>query len=210
MSFELPQALLLALPLALLLWRTARLPGPPMWLRIGVVGALVLALARPEIVRGTEGADLLVVVDRSRSMPGGSEARAKELIELASREARPGDRLGVIAFGRDAWERLAPQEVPADFIAFHPVLGKQDRTAPDTQGDLFVWLHGARHDLNLACAMAIARGAIPPTVGLLDPETEYGLDFVPWKGREARVSTCLNLAAGFGGFNVCVVLGRFE
>ncbi len=108
MRFEFPQALLLALPLALLLWRTARLPGPPMWLRVALIGTLVLALARPEIVRRTEGSDLLVVVDRSQSMPGGSEARAKELIELASREARPGDRVGVVAFGREARVELAP------------------------------------------------------------------------------------------------------
>jgi len=32
------------------------------------------------------------------------------------------------------------------------------------------------------------------------------LDCVPGKGRAARVSTCLNLAAGFGGFNVCLVV----
>jgi len=63
----------------------------------------------------------------------------------------------LLAFGRDAWERLAPQGVPEDFITFHAVLGKQDRTAPGTQGDLLVWLHGDRHDLNVQCAMAIGQ-----------------------------------------------------
>ena len=61
----------------------------------------------------------------------------------------------LVAFGRDAWERLAPHAVPEDFISFHAVLGKQDRTAPGTQGDVLVWLHGPRHDLNLHCAMTI-------------------------------------------------------
>ena len=61
----------------------------------------------------------------------------------------------VIAFGRNAWSRLAPTAVPEDFIDFHPVLGREDRTAPGTQGDVLIWIHGGRHDLNLARAMAI-------------------------------------------------------
>lgn len=72
-------------------------------------------------------------------------------------DARPDDTNVLLAFGRDAWERLAPDAVPDNFIAFHPVLGRQDRTAPGTQGDLLFWLHGARHDLNVQCALAIGR-----------------------------------------------------
>ena len=71
--------------------------------------------------------------------------------------ARAPETSLVLAFGRDAWERLAPQEVPENFIAFHPVLGRQDRIAPGTQGDILVWLHGERHDLNVAFAMEIGR-----------------------------------------------------
>lgn len=73
---------------------------------------------------------------------------------LASRVAESNI---LLAFGRDAWERLAPEAIPDDFISFHAVLGRQDRTAPDTQGDLLFWLHGERHDLNLECAFAIGR-----------------------------------------------------
>lgn len=71
--------------------------------------------------------------------------------------AQPAGTSVLLAFGRDAWERIAPDAVPENFIAFHAVLGREDRTAPDTQGDLLLWLHGEHHDRNLQCALAIGR-----------------------------------------------------
>lgn len=108
MRFDFPQALLLLVPLGLLLWRTGRLPGPPMWLRVALMVLLVVALARPQFVMRSAGSDVVVVVDRSRSMPQGSEERAAELIELLRKEQRPGDRVGVIAFGREPRVELTP------------------------------------------------------------------------------------------------------
>lgn len=61
----------------------------------------------------------------------------------------------VLAFGRDAWQRLAPDDVPENFFAFHPVLGRNERIAPGTQTDVLIWIHGDRHDLNYGCAMRI-------------------------------------------------------
>ncbi|MBX5480795.1 MAG: VWA domain-containing protein [Myxococcaceae bacterium] len=79
-----------------------------MWLRVALVVVLVLALARPQWVRRSAGSDLVILVDRSRSMPPGAEAQAQELIELAWRERRPGDRVGVISFGREPRVEVAP------------------------------------------------------------------------------------------------------
>jgi 3-oxoacyl-[acyl-carrier-protein] synthase II len=61
----------------------------------------------------------------------------------------------------------------------------------------------------VACALALTRQAVPPTANLTEPDPDCDWDCVPGKGREARVDRCLNLAAGFGGVNVCVVLTRF-
>ncbi|MFL5322068.1 MAG: VWA domain-containing protein, partial [Myxococcaceae bacterium] len=69
---------------------------------------MILALAQPEAILGSAGADLIVVVDRSRSMPSGSDAKALELIQLVEREKRPGDRIGVIGFGREPAVELSP------------------------------------------------------------------------------------------------------
>jgi 3-oxoacyl-[acyl-carrier-protein] synthase II len=58
----------------------------------------------------------------------------------------------------------------------------------------------------VACALAMRHQALPPTVNLRQPEPGFDLDYVPDTGRAAVVKTCLNLAAGFGGSNVCLVL----
>lgn len=60
----------------------------------------------------------------------------------------------------------------------------------------------------VACALAIERGEVPPTANLEEPDPGFDLDYVPKVGRKHAVSTCLSLAAGFGGYNVCLALRR--
>ncbi len=102
MSFSLPQALVLLVPLGLFLWKRGARPGPPMPLRWGLLVLAVGALAGPELVLRHAGSDVVVVVDRSRSMPLDSDRVALELVKLLEGQRRPGDRLGVISFGREA------------------------------------------------------------------------------------------------------------
>ncbi|HTV18542.1 MAG TPA: beta-ketoacyl-[acyl-carrier-protein] synthase family protein [Polyangiaceae bacterium] len=61
----------------------------------------------------------------------------------------------------------------------------------------------------VACVLALQHGAVPPTAGWREPDPEFDLDYVPGKGKSHSVDVCLNLAAGFGGHNVCLVLRRF-
>lgn len=58
----------------------------------------------------------------------------------------------------------------------------------------------------VACVLALVHQAVPPTANLSEPEPGFDLDFVPGSGRSMPVRTCLNLSAGFGGFNACIVL----
>jgi uncharacterized membrane protein len=102
MSFSLPQALVLLVPLGLFLWKLGARPGPPMPLRWGLLVLAVAALAGPELVLRQAGSDVVVVVDRSRSMPLDADRVALELVKLLEAQRRPGDRLGVISFGREA------------------------------------------------------------------------------------------------------------
>ncbi len=60
----------------------------------------------------------------------------------------------------------------------------------------------------VACALALERQAVPPTANWREPDPEFDLDYVPGIGRAHAVNVCLNLAAGFGGFNVCLALKR--
>jgi len=60
----------------------------------------------------------------------------------------------------------------------------------------------------VACTLALRHQAVPPTANLTEPHPDCDLDYVPLRGRPMPVGTCLNLSAGFGGFNVCTVLKR--
>ncbi|MFT3924329.1 MAG: beta-ketoacyl-[acyl-carrier-protein] synthase family protein [Myxococcales bacterium] len=61
---------------------------------------------------------------------------------------------------------------------------------------------------SVACVLALEHQLLPPTANLEQPDPAFALDLVRTRAREARVNTCLNLAAGFGGFNVCLVLKK--
>lgn len=60
----------------------------------------------------------------------------------------------------------------------------------------------------VTCVLALEKQAAPPTAGLEVPDPECDLDYVPGRARPMRLETCLNLSAGFGGFNVCTVWKR--
>jgi 3-oxoacyl-[acyl-carrier-protein] synthase II len=60
----------------------------------------------------------------------------------------------------------------------------------------------------IACVLGLQKQAAPPTAGLEVPDPECDLDYVPGHARPMKLQTCLNLAAGFGGFNVCTVWKR--
>jgi 3-oxoacyl-[acyl-carrier-protein] synthase II len=62
----------------------------------------------------------------------------------------------------------------------------------------------------VACVLAIQRGEVPPTISWREPDPEFDLDYVPGKGRAHPVDVCLNLAAGFGGHNVCLIIRRWR
>ena len=51
----------------------------------------------------------------------------------------------VIAFGPVLWDSLCSGEIPAQLRPFPPIDG-DGYTAPATQRDVFVWVHGDRHD----------------------------------------------------------------
>jgi 3-oxoacyl-[acyl-carrier-protein] synthase II len=60
------------------------------------------------------------------------------------------------------------------------------------------------------CAMAIAEGAVPPTINLVDPDPECTLDYVANTARQRRIRHAMNNSFGFGGTNCALLLSRFD
>ncbi len=110
-QFVHPEALLLALPVLaayrIWIWR-----GRPFVsaLRVLLLALVVVLIAEPYLQSGIEGRDLIIVADRSRSVPIQATQRVEEIADFAASRVQPGDRVALVSFGRDAAVEVAPTE----------------------------------------------------------------------------------------------------
>jgi len=63
----------------------------------------------------------------------------------------------VLAFGKQAWNKLQPDWQPNDLIDFASLEGVDGYSIPSTQRDLFFWIHSDNHDDNLDCVLKIQK-----------------------------------------------------
>ncbi|MDH3584935.1 MAG: VWA domain-containing protein, partial [Phycisphaerae bacterium] len=108
-TLESPIWLVLVIPLAvsLFVWRMpSRLL---MGIRIAVLVLLLLALAQLAVTLPQRGGYVVVVADRSRSMPESAEQAHGEAIRIVQSEMGESDRLAVVSFGDGARVEHAPQ-----------------------------------------------------------------------------------------------------
>jgi hypothetical protein len=169
-TFYQPLWLLLALPLGVALWRW-RMPSRLLLaLRLVLLALVLLALAGPAVRLPARAGTVVVVADRSQSMPPGSEAAQREAIDLLQAAMQPDDRLGVLAFGRTTAVERPPQ--PGKFAGFvNEVGGDASRLAEaletalaliprDAPGRVFIMSDGrwTGRDPAAAGAQAAARG----------------------------------------------------
>ena len=61
----------------------------------------------------------------------------------------------------------------------------------------------------IATAKALEDGFIPPTAGLLVPDPECDLDYVPNQGRQSRINYAMSNSLGFGGHNGTILMKRW-
>ncbi len=60
----------------------------------------------------------------------------------------------------------------------------------------------------IACALALSRGVIFPTIHLDEPDPECDLDYTPNHALSLQAEAALSASLGFGGHNACIALKR--
>jgi 3-oxoacyl-[acyl-carrier-protein] synthase II len=58
-------------------------------------------------------------------------------------------------------------------------------------------------------ALALARGVLPPTINLDNPDPDCDLDYVPHTARQVQVEAAMSNSFGFGGTNAALILRRW-
>lgn len=138
-------------------------------------------------------------------IPGGSGAiRA---MSLALKDAGVGpDRVDYInAHGTGT----GPNDL-TETVAVKSLLGEHAfKTAISSTKSMTGHLMGAAGAVEaIICALAIERGAIPPTINYGEPDPECDLDYVPNSSRQQEVRVAMSNSLGFGGHNATIVLKK--
>ena len=60
------------------------------------------------------------------------------------------------------------------------------------------------------CALALARGQVPPTINYATADPACDLDYVPNTARDARLRHAMSNSFGFGGTNACLVFSALR
>jgi 3-oxoacyl-[acyl-carrier-protein] synthase II len=79
-----------------------------------------------------------------------------------------------------------------------------------TKGATGHCLGGAGAIEAMFCVLAVARGALPPTINYETPDPECDLDYIPNESRKADIDVAVNNSFGFGGHNASIVVRRWE
>lgn len=62
----------------------------------------------------------------------------------------------------------------------------------------------------IACALAVKKDIVPPTIGYREPDPACDLDYVPNTARQAEVELALSASLGFGGHNAYLAFRKVE
>jgi Mg-chelatase subunit ChlD len=109
LDFIAPAWLLLLAPLALVWWRRRTPDRAHHGLRALFPALVVLALAQPRLNLERRGGVLVVVADRSASLPPDAASREDEIIRLLEQERGSHDRLAIVGFA----ETVGLEQMPS-------------------------------------------------------------------------------------------------
>jgi 3-oxoacyl-[acyl-carrier-protein] synthase II len=130
----------------------------------------------------------------------------RSIVRALQRAGREPDDVGYI----NAHGTSTQLNDAAETKAVKAALGEVSSTVPMSSTKS---MHG--HLLGAAGAVeaviticAINDQFVPPTINLDEPDPECDLDYVPHRGRGARIDFALSTSFGFGGHNVCLGFSR--
>ncbi|MFD2237303.1 beta-ketoacyl-ACP synthase [Aureimonas populi] len=142
---------------------------------------------------------------RTRSKPDGSPIIATIRAGLEDSGLTPADIGYVNAHGTST-----PENDRMEHLGLSTVFGEALASTPISSNKSMIG-----HTLTAAGAieavfsiLTMREGTLPPTINYDQPDPAIPLDTVPGKARSADVSAVLSNSFGFGGQNVCLVLGR--
>jgi 3-oxoacyl-[acyl-carrier-protein] synthase II len=101
--------------------------------------------------------------------------------------------------------------IAAVFGAHATSKGPDERLWVSSTKSMMGHLLGAAGAVETAvCALAIAKGCVPPTINLDDPDPDCTLDYVAKTARRRTIHHAMNNSFGFGGTNCALVLSRLD
>ncbi|WP_368419699.1 beta-ketoacyl synthase N-terminal-like domain-containing protein [Rhodovarius sp.] len=140
---------------------------------------------------------------RTRSSPDGLAISGA--VENALRDAGlDADAIGYI----NAHGTSTPENDKMEAMAMHLVFGEICPPISSTKSMLGHTLSAAGAIEAVICLLALRHQMLPPTINQTDTDMALGVDVVPNMARPHGFSAALSNSFGFGGQNVCVVLGR--
>lgn len=102
-----------------------------------------------------------------------------------------------------------PQGDVAESQAIERVFGAGTKVAVSSTKSMHGHALGAAGGIEgVACALAVERDTMPPTINYEVPDPECTLDYVPNVARKAPVRVALSNSFGFGGHNSVLVFGK--
>lgn len=165
-----PIWLILAIPLLAAWWVWHPASRFLRYVRLALLALILLALSGLAIKLPSRAGTVVVVADRSLSMPANAEAAEREAIELVQRAMSSDDRLAVISFGQNSAIERSPQtgafagftnRIEADASNLNDAVEKAlSLIPPDAPGKILVISDGrwSGKDPSSAAARAASRG----------------------------------------------------
>jgi 3-oxoacyl-[acyl-carrier-protein] synthase II len=137
--------------------------------------------------------------------PGGREAARAMSLALADARLEPTEVGYVNAHGSST-----PLNDTTETAALKTVFGAHaHRLAVSGTKGYYGHPLGASGAIEAAItALSLARGWLPPTLNLREPDPDCDLDYLPGEGRTAGVACALSNSFGFGGVNASLALAR--